>query len=391
MEDSVSSVDPVHGLVDDLREQVAQGRLAPGALLPSTRDLAVRYGVSKRAVVKALHELDRDGVIDCRPRRRASVRKRWGGSGNILTVIRQPDHVAAYKQPRWMGWILMAADQALLAKDRVVTRVLIDEDVSDDQQVGKLEEALARFGDRAVDGVLLTGASKGAMLQTKYLDEQGIPWVSIKRLSPQTQHNFVEVDRAAAGQVVGELFALSQFESLLYVDLHPSEFNLGSMSQFSGMQFGYMNAGGMYENIRCLWLEESDVDKAAEVFSAYAKVHGMPRAVFAGGDYLGLDIIQAVRSMGLSVPGDVAVVGGTGLELPDESHRELTAVRQPMHAVGQEAARLLIEMLEKEQTNAPGIQLLPDLVIRKSFCPDQAVIESVDLEFASKISIESNS
>jgi len=53
-------------IAGDLREDVASGRLAPGAVLPSEADLAGSYGVSRVTVRKALEVLRQEGLVDAR-------------------------------------------------------------------------------------------------------------------------------------------------------------------------------------------------------------------------------------------------------------------------------------------------------------------------------------
>ena len=48
---------------DDLRERIAAGEWAPGARLPSVRDLAERYGCSDMPVRQALRDLRILGLV----------------------------------------------------------------------------------------------------------------------------------------------------------------------------------------------------------------------------------------------------------------------------------------------------------------------------------------
>ncbi|WP_157253252.1 GntR family transcriptional regulator [Nonomuraea typhae] len=50
-------------IADDLRDEIQSGRLAPGGLLPSERELIARYKVSKTTVAKALAQLRAEGLL----------------------------------------------------------------------------------------------------------------------------------------------------------------------------------------------------------------------------------------------------------------------------------------------------------------------------------------
>lgn len=53
---------PYQRIAADLREQIADGRLPPGTLVPSITRLSQEYGVSRNTAVKALQVLAREGL-----------------------------------------------------------------------------------------------------------------------------------------------------------------------------------------------------------------------------------------------------------------------------------------------------------------------------------------
>ncbi|MGV4989180.1 GntR family transcriptional regulator [Streptomyces sp. NRAIS4] len=53
-------------IADDLRTRIAAGEFGPGDLLPSGRDLAEQWGVSRATVVKAYDVLRADGLVAAR-------------------------------------------------------------------------------------------------------------------------------------------------------------------------------------------------------------------------------------------------------------------------------------------------------------------------------------
>ncbi|MDR0639739.1 MAG: GntR family transcriptional regulator [Spirochaetaceae bacterium] len=57
-------------LMDEIKGQIAAGRLAPGAKLDSIRELAVFYTVNPNTIQRALSELERGGLL---------ITKRAGG------------------------------------------------------------------------------------------------------------------------------------------------------------------------------------------------------------------------------------------------------------------------------------------------------------------------
>jgi DNA-binding GntR family transcriptional regulator len=65
---------PYEVIATSLREQIHDGRLAPGDLVPTTHDLAVAHNVSIATAHRAIALLADEGLIDVSRGRRATVR-----------------------------------------------------------------------------------------------------------------------------------------------------------------------------------------------------------------------------------------------------------------------------------------------------------------------------
>ncbi|GAA4024191.1 GntR family transcriptional regulator [Allokutzneria multivorans] len=59
---------PYARIVAELRRRIAEGELAPGDRLPSTRQIAIRWGVALATATKALNTLKNEGLIVAEPR-----------------------------------------------------------------------------------------------------------------------------------------------------------------------------------------------------------------------------------------------------------------------------------------------------------------------------------
>jgi DNA-binding LacI/PurR family transcriptional regulator len=66
-----------------------------------------------------------------------------------------------------------------------------------------------------------------------------------------------------------------------------------------------------------------------------------PTAILCATDVLAFGVMQALRELGLDVPGDVSVTGFD--DVPAAAEAQLTTIRQPLVEKGREAGRLLIE------------------------------------------------
>jgi DNA-binding LacI/PurR family transcriptional regulator len=92
-----------------------------------------------------------------------------------------------------------------------------------------------------------------------------------------------------------------------------------------------------------------------------------PTAVFCDTDQLALGAVAAIREAGLSVPGDVSVVGFD--DIPEAEAARLTTVRQPLLEKGLAAGRLVVE---GEAAAGRRVRLPVELVARRSSGPPPA-------------------
>ncbi len=99
---------------------------------------------------------------------------------------------------------------------------------------------------------------------------------------------------------------------------------------------------------------------------------GRPTAVLAMSDAMAIGAIRALRDRGLSIPGDVSVVGFDDVELAQTIDPPLTTVHQPIRGKGEEAARLLLSVIADTSQVPEHRRLATRLIIRASTGPAPA-------------------
>ncbi|MEV8636334.1 LacI family DNA-binding transcriptional regulator [Streptosporangium sp. NPDC051023] len=91
--------------------------------------------------------------------------------------------------------------------------------------------------------------------------------------------------------------------------------------------------------------------------------------LFCASDLMALGAIRAVRRAGLSVPGDVSVVGCDDSALMSCTDPPLTTLRQPIDAMGRAVVDLLSAQIDEAPVPSDELLFEPELVVRSSTGP----------------------
>jgi LacI family transcriptional regulator, galactose operon repressor len=96
-----------------------------------------------------------------------------------------------------------------------------------------------------------------------------------------------------------------------------------------------------------------------------------PTAVFAASDMMAMGAIRAINAAGLSVPGDISIVGFDDIAAAAMSNPSLTTVKQDKQAVGAAAVEALLGHLASDGGADPAsyVSLPVELVPRASTAP----------------------
>lgn len=133
-----------------------------------------------------------------------------------------------------------------------------------------------------------------------------------------------------------------------------------------------MGAAGL--EVDPAWVRFGDFHPAGGERHAHAllELEHPPTAVFAGSDLQALGVIAAATASGLSVPGDLSVVGYDDIALSRWLSPQLTTVHQPLRRMGEEATRLVLRLARGESIETLRLDLATHLVVRGSTAPPPA-------------------
>jgi DNA-binding LacI/PurR family transcriptional regulator len=222
-------------------------------------------------------------------------------------------------------------------------------------------EAVHQLISRSIDGVIFVETWRDG--SNSPLDLANKPYVYVYRLFDGEYANSVNIDDRAGGALAVEHLV-----------------NLGHR------RIGYINGPQGWASSRDRFLGYKDVLKQSgieldptlveegnwEVQSGYQaacrlmKLDDRPTAIFAANDLMALGAIYGIQKSGLTVPGDVAVVGYDDQDFAGFSNPTITTVRSPAFEMGKMAAKLILDRLENQKEILDPIKVAGSLVIRES-------------------------
>jgi LacI family xylobiose transport system transcriptional regulator len=94
-----------------------------------------------------------------------------------------------------------------------------------------------------------------------------------------------------------------------------------------------------------------------------------PTAIFASSDLHALGVYEAARSLGLTIPGDLSVVGYDDLAIAQWAGPPLTTIRVPLAKMAEQATHLVRRLRDEPELAFSRIEMVTSLVARESTAP----------------------
>ena len=200
---------------------------------------------------------------------------------------------------------------------------------------------------------------------------------------PGVSRVFID-DYAGARSAAAHLLALGHRRfGILTFALHPDGFRgpadhlrrsdipfRVSRDRLTGYLDALENGGVTPENVPVWEASGSDRELGREGARWMLTRTPRPSALLCASDQLAFGALQAARDLGLSVPGDLSVVGFDDVPEASVSDPPLTTVRQPLAEKGRVAGRLALKLLAGARPPRPA-RLDVSLVSRASCAPQE--------------------
>ncbi len=312
--------------------------VGPGGRIPRHTELMARYGVSQHHVIRSLEELQRQGRI---------VRKH--GSGTFVTDVIKPVHrqsIVAIAQPDASYFDLCVEvlyDQAAQSGIELVCRFVGPSQLDDFD--------LSIHG--ATLGVVLFGLPLRGLAERLQARDQRVVLVATPLIGDSIQVPCVYGQHDRGGYLLGRHLIDLGHMHIGYCVSRNWERSLRSR----GHEKASREVGPSGKRILRTVIDGQTVDSWIEnpkLAVEYFKRPDSPTALVMWNDQVAMTMIAMLSRAGVSVPGDVSVVGYDCLAVGQRNHPSLTTI-DPSVALQVAAA---VEMITDPDGPKPGQSMI---------------------------------
>jgi LacI family transcriptional regulator len=330
------------------------------------------------------------GVVDVAARAGVSL-------GTVSNVLNRPERVSPKTRARVLraieelGFVRNEAARQLRAgRSRTVGLVVLDvrnpffTDVAagveqtagasgssvvlcnSNDDVAREQHYLSMLKEQRAFGILITPVGNETAGAIEEIRERGTPVVLVDRGAGRNQCSVSVNDRLGGELAVAHLLARGHTR-IAFVG---GPVSIAQVEQrLLGARAAIAAAGLREDALTVLEAPRLDVDagRAAGPRLAAMAARKRPTAAFCANDLLALGLLQDTVRRGLSVPGDLAIVGYDDIDFAAAAAVPLTSVRQPRFQLGRAAMELLLEEATEHETHQHRqVVFEPDLVVRES-------------------------
>jgi len=232
-------------------------------------------------------------------------------------------------------------------------------------------QLMNRLLDRRVDGLILWPPFGLAYYQhARELQDRTVPVAMIDYHSAAAICDAVTTDEAAAtAEVARHLHGLGH-RHVAYISSREVASQSWAIERRRGLEAACRSVG-----VRLVVSKLNEAgDDAGDVARVLLRSQPRPTAIVTATDHEARDVYRAAAEAGLSIPGDLSVVGFADLDFAPGMTPPLTTVRQRAGEIGVTAAGMLLARIESPLRDGhyQDVRVTADLVVRQSTAPAPA-------------------
>ena len=325
---------------------------------PTIRDVARQAGVSHQTVSRVINGKE-DVSADTRALVEAAIAQ-MGYYPNAVarSMARGQTHTLACISPNLTDYTLASVIEGAEIEARQHDYFLLSSSAADPMSFSRLVDELV--GHRRVDGLIVINPY--ADQRFEHLPEN-FPVVFVGAQSHEQNISSVCLDdEKVAYEATCHLISLGHTDIALVTG--PMEEDC-SQDRTEGYQRALKEAGIPFDKTKVIEGDWSATSGQSALLS-FIEQGRVPTAMFAQNDRMAMGVLRAARDANIKVPSQFAVIGVDDMPLSSYFDPPLTTMRQDMPRIGQEATRMLLDIIQKKNTDLREVKLPAQLVVRHS-------------------------
>ncbi len=224
--------------------------------------------------------------------------------------------------------------------------------------------------ERRVDGVIICSASFNTVQQRKLL-EYGIPIVVVNNQAAEDyRYSIYHDDVEGSRQVTRYLIELGH-KKIAYMGNSLS--GRTTMDRLTGFRQEMEAAGLLIPDEYIYEVPGGSPEDGLAALDHFLDLPDPPSSLFCFNDMMAIGALKGLHKAGIRVPKDISVVGFDNIVFSAYTNPPLTTLDQPKRFIGEEAARLILTILDPgaggEVPNQEIHKLQGKLLVRQSTAP----------------------
>lgn len=250
-----------------------------------------------------------------------------------------------------------------LLKDQGYSIYLCDTGDKADEEVKYVKSLIAR----QVDGIICVDP-KTENIKSGFYESVGenLPLVCINGYNKDIKCNFVLNDQeSGTRQAINYLIKLGH-KNIIFVKGRKSY----SYDLKKDVYIEILKENNLLQNKHIVDVGQGNsyetVYVTMDIMMHELKDMSLPIAVFACNDLMALGVLNACKRLNYDVPKDVSIIGFDNIVISSLVEPQITTVDQNMYRLGENAAKMLLEVIKNNNQQTSIIRLNTQLIIRES-------------------------
>ncbi|TDQ42751.1 GntR family transcriptional regulator [Aureibacillus halotolerans] len=350
---------------ETIRGWIVEGTVHPKEKIASENELMITFAVSRHTIRQALGELVSEGWL-----------YREHGVGSFVADRQRKDQnmdskligvVTTYLSDYIFPSIIRGIEATL--SNAGYTLLLASTNNNPDAE----QQCLRTFLEKQVAGVIIEPTKSSLpnpnLREYLALAHHRIPYVMINAGYEELSPISLTLDDTKAGQVACQhLLDLGHTSIMGFFKTDDRQ----GLKRMNGFLKALQEKDIAPKPEWCVtYTSETKTSVPTEVLQAALRQRERPTAIVCYNDELALMLLHTIRRAGMKVPEQLSIIGCDDSHLCTASEIALTSVAHPKSQMGEDAAKLIVTMIESRERRAASHKYEPLLIERQSTAPPE--------------------